>query len=657
MLRPTRDTSKPFWPARWWWLGLGLILIVAGAFRFVGYNFSLPYVDTPSEPNFALAGLATLTKGSARSVAMNGYAPGLTTLYLFLIRFFGRTDVTPLVMLAPVRLISIGVSLGSLVLIALLAYRAATPLAGLTAAGLWAVAPTAIFFSRLARPDYYLVFFCLLALFLAISSAIYDRDDLASWGIVALMMGILFKYSAAAVTPAVLLVPLARWPGAQPDHRRRILTNLAYNVLALAVFGFWLYALTPATEANNIPNYAGATGRLALPELSALAHNLAYGALGAGLGIAWAVGALGLLLASWPQFRTRLSPIGLGGVGAALILWEGGVSLYGPQDYRQLIFMGALFVILFGVGFELLAEGLAWVSARFRLPRSPLSLAACGWIAAALVALISVPQALTSASDAYHLTLPDRRVQLSQWGDVTLQPNSLYVGSDATEKVFNPDFGGYTGQNRFTRFANSRLKKHPLDYWRGQDVRYAVLPYDEYLDLKSSPALVHGYLDQMTLLKSYPPSPLYRDPGLLVFTLYPIQHPLDAQMGPIKVIGYDLSSSEAKPGDTLTLTLYWKATAPAPGDFKVFNHLLDGQSKLVAQADALPLFDARRPTSAWNDPTETIMSRPFELSIGADVAPGDYTLITGFYREDTGARLLGPKNEDHVQVITIHVGQ
>lgn len=656
MFLAIRDSNKPFWPARWWWIALGVIFVAAAALRVTGYNFSLPYVDTSSEPNFALAGLATLTKGSARSVAMYGYAPGLTTIYYFLIRFFGDTNVTPLTLLGPVRLISVAVSLGSIVLIALLGYRASTPLAGLLAAGLWSVAPIAIEFSRYARPDYYLIFFCLLALFLSISAALYDRDDLAGWATVALMLGILFKYSAAAVTPAVLLPPALRWFGAPPEKKRRVLVSFGYNLLALAVFGFWLYALTPATSAEDIPNYAGTLNRFGLPSLNALWLNLAHGARGAGLGIAWIVAALGLLIAAWPRFRANLSPVALGALLVAIGLWEGGVSLYGPEDYRQLIFMNSLFVILFGVGLGLLAEGLVWASGRFKFPRAPLTARAAGLVVTVLVALVSIPQIVTSTQDAVEHTLPDRRVDLGRWGDVTLQPDTFYVGSEQTEKVFNRDYGGYTGVNPFKRFQNSRLNKQPLDYWRENDVKYAVLPYDEYLDLKSTPKQARAYLDQMTLLKSWPPSPQYRDPGLLVFSLYPIQHRLDAQLGPIRLVGYNLSSDHARPGEALALTLYWKAAAPASGDFKVFNHLLDKDSKLVAQADAPPLFDPRRPTSAWNDPDEVIMSQPFDLQIGENVAPGDYSLITGFYREDTGERLLGPKDEDHIQLVVIHVG-
>ena len=49
-----RFWPRPFWPPRNWWLALLVILVLAGALRFPGYGFSLPYIDQPDEPNFLL---------------------------------------------------------------------------------------------------------------------------------------------------------------------------------------------------------------------------------------------------------------------------------------------------------------------------------------------------------------------------------------------------------------------------------------------------------------------------------------------------------------------------------------------------------------------------------------------------------------------------
>jgi hypothetical protein len=49
-----------------------------------------------------------------------------------------------------------------------------------------------------------------------------------------------------------------------------------------------------------------------------------------------------------------------------------------------------------------------------------------------------------------------------------------------------------------------------------------------------------------------------------------------------------------------------------------------------------------------------LISRGFTLPL-ADVPPGTYQLVTGFYRRDTGERLLSPENEDSLIIATIQV--
>ena len=68
---------------------------------------------------------------------------------------------------------------------------------------------------------------------------------------------------------------------------------------------------------------------------------------------------------------------------------------------------------------------------------------------------------------------------------------------------------------------------------------------------------------------------------------------------------------------------------------------------LVAQIDGPPLPDPllRRGTSDWHDPGEIIFSREYLLQLPEDLAPGAYTLFTGFYHPDSGQRLYTPAGE------------
>ncbi len=204
--------------------------------------------------------------------------------------------------------------------------------------------------------------------------------------------------------------------------------------------------------------------------------------------------------------------------------------------------------------------------------------------------------------------------------------------------------------------AVSLVTDRPLDEWRAQGVQYAILPYYVYDDMKGSASLRNSYLDQMLLLKSYPPSTHYRGPSMVVFRLSPIQHEASGSLGPISLIGYDIDQTEVASGGSLTFTLYWQSIDPLGAEYTVYNHLAPLDSRdIIGQIDGPPLNDERRSTRSWNDPNEVLVSRPFTLTIGADVPPGTYRLITGFYRRDTWERLQTPAGDDYLLVTTITV--
>lgn len=57
-----------------------MILICAGALRFTGYNFSLPYSDHADETKFSVAAQMIIDTGSSRAMNYEGYPPGIITL-------------------------------------------------------------------------------------------------------------------------------------------------------------------------------------------------------------------------------------------------------------------------------------------------------------------------------------------------------------------------------------------------------------------------------------------------------------------------------------------------------------------------------------------------------------------------------------------------
>ena len=63
----------------------------------------------------------------------------------------------------------------------------------------------------------------------------------------------------------------------------------------------------------------------------------------------------------------------------------------------------------------------------------------------------------------------------------------------------------------------------------------------------------------------------------------------------------------------------------------------------------------RRGSKDWDDPEEIIYSREYALALPEELAPGEYTLVTGFYRRDNGQRLLTTTGENSLWLTIISV--
>jgi len=184
---------------------------------------------------------------------------------------------------------------------------------------------------------------------------------------------------------------------------------------------------------------------------------------------------------------------------------------------------------------------------------------------------------------------------------------------------------------------------HPLSAWRaGELVRY---PYT----FRSDPALSTGrYTLTVELVDRTSGAPLGATPAALG-TLdirarmrsfdapRAIAHPLDAQLSAgVRLLGYELSTAEATPGDTVTLTLYWQALVRMDANYTVFTHLLTPDGQLAAGKDTQPL-GGEAPTTSWL-PGEYLTDR-YEWTVPAGAAPGAYAIEVGMYDPVSGRRL------------------
>ncbi len=103
----------------------------------------------------------------------------------------------------------------------------------------------------------------------------------------------------------------------------------------------------------------------------------------------------------------------------------------------------------------------------------------------------------------------------------------------------------------------------------------------------------------------------------------------------IALLGYQIDSESAAPGETLTLTLFWQAERPLDIEYQVFVHVLGDDGLPVAQSDKIN--PGEFPTHRW--PTDRYVPDTHRLTLPADLPPGNYRVVTGLWVQSEGWRL------------------
>lgn len=645
--------TQPILPrATWWWLGLALLLTIAGWLYLRGYDASLPFIEHVDEPQNMLEALHIVEFGHARGVSRESYPPGLRSVIYPILKHVMPADAHYGSMLPLLRLITISTWLLVVVLIALLGALAVRPLTGLMAAAVWIVNPWVAERARWVLPDGYLTLFALLALWLALVGCLHKRSSFSSAAVYAIMLAIVFKTQSILIAPIVLFFPLINiWRA--PACRRWALNQTFWNCVRFAIFMAWLLVWYPTLDAPREIDYFSVTElRIVAPSLLKVWRLLelileTFHPLGV-----WFLVMLGGVLL-W-RYRRRVNGVAAVAPALAALAWLIGshlLPLRGLQ-MRQFFGMGAMLAILFGVGLTgivfFLEEALTRPPCQSQLLGRLRSWLPTG-IVAALLAVSLLPNYQKSDALARNFSLHDRRNDLMRYMDTSLPPgNHITDWQGPNFKTLNRAWGGYDGAHDYPLARRLRnLPDLPLDEWRANDAEYAILPYSD------DPAAY--FPDQTVRLKAYPPDPNFRDPGMVVLRLYPIQHPHDGQLGPIRLVGYDINATQLKAGDELVFRHYWQAEAPTDTPHHVYNHLLDDRGEIVAQADYVPLWDSRRDTATWDDPDEIMLGREFRLRTPPDLTPGEYLLVSGLYDPHTGLRLLSTDGADRLLIAEIQV--
>lgn len=114
----------------------------------------------------------------------------------------------------------------------------------------------------------------------------------------------------------------------------------------------------------------------------------------------------------------------------------------------------------------------------------------------------------------------------------------------------------------------------------------------------------------------------------------PYPNPVSYRFGDrIELVGYELAPRRVRPGDTVVLTLYWRALGPTEHDYTVFTHILEPPQTLWGQEDRPPT----PPTSQWR--AGEVYRETYTLRVKPETPPGFYEVEIGLYRPDTGERL------------------
>ncbi len=113
---------------------------------------------------------------------------------------------------------------------------------------------------------------------------------------------------------------------------------------------------------------------------------------------------------------------------------------------------------------------------------------------------------------------------------------------------------------------------------------------------------------------------------------FDVPNPLSVNFGGlIELVGYELTDLSPAAGDSVTLTLFWRALQPIPDDYKVFANILDPLTLTKhAASDGMP--------AQWNAPTSTwtrgaVVEDAHTLAVSPGAPPGIYEIEVGLYRE------------------------
>jgi len=214
------------------------------------------------------------------------------------------------------------------------------------------------------------------------------------------------------------------------------------------------------------------------------------------------------------------------------------------------------------------------------------------------------------------------------------------LGVDYELMIRLEDEGGHT--LGMTRVSPSRTS-YPTSVWPQGD----ITRYRQQIDI--TPEAAGGsYALMVNLVDPDTGRPLEQDDVHVadvtvrarerLFDVPAIMHPGEARFGDdIEFLGFDLTEQTVASGDTIHLTIYWRALRPTSIPYTVFTHLLDEESKLVGQRDGVPVAGTR-PTTGWA--VGEVIIDEYDIVVDRDASQGHCLIEIGLYDPSTADRMF-----------------
>ncbi len=118
--------------------------------------------------------------------------------------------------------------------------------------------------------------------------------------------------------------------------------------------------------------------------------------------------------------------------------------------------------------------------------------------------------------------------------------------------------------------------------------------------------------------------------------------------GALELLGYAFDTAQVAPGQSVTVTVWWRVRQP-PGELvSVFAHLIAPDGFVPLTADALGV-----PVEAWQPGMVIVQQHTFDLPEG--LVPGDYQIAVGLYNLTTGDRYPINPTQDQAVLGTVLV--